>query len=334
MSKYKILFIEESREHLTELSRLLVALEASDEPGPLVDEVFRHTHSVKGMAASMGLDPIVRLAHRMEDVVGERRQSKARFGAAIIDLLLRGVDALTDQVDCFAGDSDIKGIKGINGIHGHDDLVAALEKATGTDEKEPEEAPSPSASPAPVGVRTVLVDLDETCKAPAVRLFLVHKCLAEFGDISASMPTIDAMRKGRVTELRARFDFASAANDDVIRTALLAVSEVASVAFESVAAAPAGPRPEANADGAKASVTVRVRTDILDTLIDNVGELFILRQRLESLVSDQAQAELRSALDALSVQIREVHNQVMAVRMTPMHTLTDRFPRLVRDLAR
>ena len=59
MSKYRVLFIEESREHLSELSRLLVAVETSDEPKPIIDEIFRHAHSLKGMAGSMGYDPIM-----------------------------------------------------------------------------------------------------------------------------------------------------------------------------------------------------------------------------------------------------------------------------------
>lgn len=325
MSKYKTLFIEESREHLAELSRLLVALEASDDPEPLIDEIFRHAHSIKGMAASMGHDPIVKVAHRMEDVVGERRNSKAAFGAAIVDLLLRCVDALTDQVECVDGDVT---------INAYDELVAAMAMPDEAVSDVADDKPAPAPTPAAAGSRTVVVELEKTSKAPGVRLFLVHKRLSELGSISESKPTVDAMRRGQVTETKARFALTSVESDEAIREALLGIAEVATVTVESVAATPAGPRAEATADGAKASVTLRVRTEILDTLIDNVGELFILRARLESLISGEAQVELRSALDSLSRQIREVHSQVMTVRMTPMHTLTDRYPRLVRDLAR
>ena len=85
---------------------------------------------------------------------------------------------------------------------------------------------------------------------------------------------------------------------------------------------------------AKGTTSVRVRTDILDTLIDDVGELFILRERLESLLAESPKPELRAVLDELSKAIREVHDQVMTVRMTPVRNLTDRYPRLVRDLGR
>ena len=80
--------------------------------------------------------------------------------------------------------------------------------------------------------------------------------------------------------------------------------------------------------------TVRVRTDVLDALIDTVGELFIARERLRIELGPKVSQEVRSGLDALGNRIREIHDQVMAVRMMPLRTLTDKYPRLIRDLSR
>jgi two-component system chemotaxis sensor kinase CheA len=77
-----------------------------------------------------------------------------------------------------------------------------------------------------------------------------------------------------------------------------------------------------------------VRTEVLDTLINSVGELFIARERLTNLLTGVQRPDLRAALDVLSARIRELHDQVMAVRMMPLRTLTERLPRLVRDLGR
>src|SRR3954451_6432427 len=102
VSKYRALFIEESREHLAEMSRLLVELETATARGPLIDEVFRHAHSIKSMAATMGYEPIATLAHRLEDVVGAHRATGSPFPPTTVDSLLRSVDALSAQVQSIA----------------------------------------------------------------------------------------------------------------------------------------------------------------------------------------------------------------------------------------
>ena len=58
MTRYKKIFMEESREHLSKLNQL--ALELEKDPGNMevINTIFREAHSVKGMASSMGYDPI------------------------------------------------------------------------------------------------------------------------------------------------------------------------------------------------------------------------------------------------------------------------------------
>jgi two-component system chemotaxis sensor kinase CheA len=67
LAKYTNLFIEEATEHLAEMSRALLELEKSPDSTDAIDRVFRMAHSIKGMAASLGLEAINALAHRLED---------------------------------------------------------------------------------------------------------------------------------------------------------------------------------------------------------------------------------------------------------------------------
>ena len=57
--------------------------------------MFRHAHSVKGMAASMGLEPIAELAHRVEDLVDSVRGDESRLDRERVDLLLAATDAIS-----------------------------------------------------------------------------------------------------------------------------------------------------------------------------------------------------------------------------------------------
>lgn len=80
--------------------------------------------------------------------------------------------------------------------------------------------------------------------------------------------------------------------------------------------------------------TVRVRTELLDNLINLTGELITNKHRLVNLSGGHDTPGISGALAELSRLLRGLHNEVLNVRMMPFSSLTDRFPRIVRDLAR
>ncbi|RKG87023.1 chemotaxis protein CheA [Corallococcus terminator] len=101
MSRYLGLFISEATEHLEALGRDLVELER-EATASTVDSMFRHAHSVKGMASSMGFEPIAMLAHRVEDLVDAVRGDRKLLDRDLVDLLLNAADTLTAQVRAVA----------------------------------------------------------------------------------------------------------------------------------------------------------------------------------------------------------------------------------------
>ncbi|MFP2902382.1 Hpt domain-containing protein, partial [Corallococcus sp. 4LFB] len=105
MSRYLGLFISEATEHLEALGRDLVALER-EATASTVDSMFRHAHSVKGMASSMGFEPIAMLAHRVEDLVDAVRQDRKLLDRDLVDLLLNAADTLTAQVRAVASNRE------------------------------------------------------------------------------------------------------------------------------------------------------------------------------------------------------------------------------------
>ena len=101
MSRYLGLFLTEASEHLEGLGRDLVQLEREGAPA-VVDSMFRHAHSVKGMASSMGFEPIAVLAHRVEDLVDAIRHDPSRLDRSLVDLLLAATDVMMAQVRAVA----------------------------------------------------------------------------------------------------------------------------------------------------------------------------------------------------------------------------------------
>lgn len=80
--------------------------------------------------------------------------------------------------------------------------------------------------------------------------------------------------------------------------------------------------------------TIRVRTDWLDTLLDRVGDLLIISQRMWALERESPHPRASRLLGELSRLLAGLHQDALSVRMTPLTVLTERLPRVVRDLAR
>jgi two-component system, chemotaxis family, sensor kinase CheA len=84
----------------------------------------------------------------------------------------------------------------------------------------------------------------------------------------------------------------------------------------------------------EARQTVRVRTEVLDHLINTTGELITNKHRLMNVSQGIGSPNLNDALSELSKLLRELYNEVINVRMMPVAMIIDRFPRMIRDLAK
>lgn len=97
------------------------------------------------------------------------------------------------------------------------------------------------------------------------------------------------------------------------------------------AAAPAMPARE-NAPAAE--TTVRVDTKRLDDIMNMVGELVLVRNRLQRLGAESEDEHMHKAVSNLDVVTTDLQSAVMQTRMQPIKKVFGRFPRVVRDLAR
>ena len=90
----------------------------------------------------------------------------------------------------------------------------------------------------------------------------------------------------------------------------------------------------ARAEGPRGEATVRVDTAKLDDIMNLVGELVLVRNRLSTLRGQQEDEQLGKAVGDLELVTADLQSAVMKTRMQPIKKVFGRFPRLVRDLAR
>ncbi|KJH77536.1 MULTISPECIES: chemotaxis protein CheA [Pseudomonas] len=92
--------------------------------------------------------------------------------------------------------------------------------------------------------------------------------------------------------------------------------------------------PPAEKPASEAETTVRVDTARLDEIMNMVGELVLVRNRLVRLGANSADEAMSKAVSNLDVVTADLQTAVMKTRMQPIKKVFGRFPRLVRDLAR
>ena len=87
-------FVVESEEALQRMDQDMVALESAPNDADLLNRIFRAIHTIKGTSSFLGLDPIVKLSHRAEDVLNALRRGDCRLTRRMMDALLGARDQL------------------------------------------------------------------------------------------------------------------------------------------------------------------------------------------------------------------------------------------------
>ncbi len=343
LSKYLALFVSESRDHLDALSAGLVRLEksggAGEDPAAVVDELFRHAHSLKGMAAAMQQEGIALVAHRAEDVIGVLRSRGEAPSAELTDLLLSVTDALSEMVrEAGAGGVPVAPEALAERLSGASIRLRGIEAPP----EPPAASPVQEVSPARGRKRRLRVDVAvaEGSQVPAVRGFLVLKRLEVAGSIASSSPAAEELRAGRMPGRTLTVEIETGQSIPELERTLAQIADLARVEVREVeetspvAAPPPAPRPEGAAEQVR---TVRVRAEMLDEFLDVSGDLLLATARLRELGRAMPEAGRRAheeGVDRLQAIAKDLHGRVMSARMTPLTVLSDRLPRAARDLAR
>ncbi len=148
-------FLIETQELISKITRDLLELERASAPGPALEPAYeniaRNLHTLKGSAATLGLEDCSALAHKMEDVVAPLRSALSPFPAQTMDDVLRGLDSLLGRVRAHSegkGDElpDVATLMAGLVKHAVEEAAAPATAALAA-ELEPEEQTRPPAPP-------------------------------------------------------------------------------------------------------------------------------------------------------------------------------------------
>lgn len=215
----------------------------------------------------------------------------------------------------------------------------------------------------------IQVEIREDCILKAARAYMVFDALEQNGEIIKSTPSAEDIEQdkfdfafsvyyvssleqakleeviGRVSELKTVSVSAldeetlaemARATDDMTKaeTAATAVAEAAPPEKSSVPASTAQSAAPKGGQTPVASRTIRVDIDRLDVLMNLFSELLIDRVRLESLAEEIKRQDLVETVEHMARVSSDLQNIVLKLRMVPVESVFNRFPRMVRDLAK
>ncbi|NIM50163.1 MAG: chemotaxis protein CheA [Gemmatimonadales bacterium] len=324
-SQYAELFLAESREHLSTVNQLLLEWERDPQASEPVQGIFRAVHTIKGMAATMGYGKVADLAHRTENLLDLLRRGDLSATDEILELLFQSADSLDRAVEAsVAGreaDLDVSAV-----VRAVDQAATAYEQMVPRPAKARPSAPVVAAPPG-VGRRVQVVLRQET-PLKGARAILILRRVEALGTLFAVEPAPVAL-EAEGFDGRFAFRIEAAVSDEVIERTIREAGDVERV--ELVAEEAAAPRPEAAGGPAR---HIRVDLRRLDALMNRIGELVTSRDRLAALSTQRADPELEDLAVGISRLSGELQEEIIQARMTPVWQVFDRFPRLVRDLAR
>jgi len=354
LREFRAAFVAEAEEHLAAVQSLLLKVERAEREGKRAPgelrELMRLVHTVKGLSAMVGVEPIVALAHRMEAVLRQAERAGGLLNEQAIEVLLAAARAIESRIRSVAEErSPAAAPPG---------LLAALDNV---------ELPAPEAlAELPLdpllasklgpserhqleegtlgGKRAVRVDFAPSAEkaAEGFTINTVRERLASLAEIVKVIP-VTSPASGKVpTGLFFALLLLTDATDEAIADAVgvdpADVELVLLPRAPACASLPVDVEDDACLAEGRGGL-LRVEVGRVDDAIAMLGGLVVTRARIVHAI-DRVEAaggdtrELRSLMLDTARQLRDLRAALLRVRMVPMAAVLERLPLLVRGLAR
>lgn len=354
-------FLVEAGEIIEQLDEQLVQIEKAPDDKDLLNSIFRGFHTVKGGAGFLGLNELVDICHAAENVFDMLRNGKITLNAASMDAVLQAYDEITRLFTAVQNREPLDPVPAelITRLHdiadgksvGGDAAAAAPEPEPAPEpapEPEPEPKPEPKPEPAPADENRSVDDITED-EFEALLDQLHGKGHAPGAENdeqnNKSVDATDAEFDKMLHDAGHDSDKAAPAPAPVAKPAAAPapapdaakVVEQKKAPVKGAAAIAAAKPPVQKTQAAAApdvETTMRVDSKVLDDIMNMVGELVLVRNRLVSIAAHRSDQEMNKVIANLDVVTADLQGSVMKTRLQPIKKVFGRFPRLVRDLAR
>ncbi len=325
-------FLVEATELVEGLGEQLSDLEQSPTDKDLLNAVFRGFHTIKGGAGFLGLTSLIEICHRAENIFDKIRAGVVAYDAVTADAIIRAFDIISDFIDDLNGgarelaevDKDLLDELDVITVGGNSKTVATNENSSNSQLSLSDD-----------------VDLDGDMTDEEFEALLNQRDSLDEPSPTTSGLTLfeDADPDGDMTD--EKFEALLIQRDELDpeiepepEPAIVIKTPPSPKQVDSKQTT-SKPNNVGKPVASTAELTVRVDTRRLDEIMNLVGELVLVRNRLITLSSgDDSSEDLVNAVGNLDHVTTDLQASVMKTRMQPVKKVFGRFPRVVRDLAR
>jgi len=338
------IFRVESEEHLNNLTNLLLQLEKDSKNTHLLEEIFRTAHSMKGASRMMGFTSIEKISHELENIFGLLRKGTSDLDADDFDLIYDGIDVISKIVDKMSKDGSEQGIDINSALEKLSKLYSEKEAGAATTAKEPPKKKAPATTKSRKKKTTVETKEKEPSRKATARepeketaITATSEQITEAEDFDDSVVRVPTRRlddlMNQVSELFTSkirsnqllndtgklIDDMDALHQDFDRKKsllgkltqkLMALSE------------------ERGVNGMDADWYYEI-TSLNQILNLNSVRTTELKNALGSIYEKHSEDNLRN-----ETIIDDIEKSLSTIRMLPLSTIFDHFPRMVRDISK
>ena len=358
-------FVIESLEGLDRLDQALVFLEETPDDTQTITEIFRILHTIKGTCGFLAFQHLEKVAHRGENLLSLLRDSVLYIDGDITNALLATVDAIRAILETIEQ-------TGEEGEPDNAAVIAELERLSARADHNPEqepprgapnadldsEAPAESAGLEPA-VASAADPLAPT-ESPAVESPAVEPLDPAVADPAVADP---ALAESAVADPETDAEIEPAAQEpavppsppaerlgDILVSDAVAKRDDVEIAAAEQALGDSRPIGKILTDQGKARAgdvekavakqtssadsTIRVDVDLLNQLMNLVGELVLSRNQIIQLSDSGDSRDFAAPAQRLNQITSELQEGVMKTRMQPIGNIWGKLPRVVRDLSR
>lgn len=350
-------FLIEAFEMIEQLDQDLIELENNPKDLDLLNRIFRVAHTIKGSSSFLNFNILTTLTHNMEDILNKARKEELIITPNVMDIVLESIDLMKNILISIRDTGSDKGDIDI------DDVVQKLQNISQSESKQDKKSTKETESNTKENISQNISQKEEI-KTPPTNTddnstntnVVESKASQESGDVDYSNFTSEEIEKEIERLLKQRQE------EDRQRRAAKKlqgqqpVQQQAKKENKSVES----PKPEArpvakpmakkqtntkkddNAITTNLEQTIRVDVKRLDHLMNLIGELVLGKNRLISIYDEveerydgeQFLDELNQVVSTISIVTTDLQLAVMKTRMLPVSKVFNKFPRMVRDLAR
>ncbi|GIE80063.1 ATPase [Actinoplanes philippinensis] len=307
----------ESHENLDQIDRDLVSLEQEPGSRDLISRIFRAIHTIKGTSGFLAFSRLEKLAHAGESLLSRLRDGVQPVTPETITVLLLCIDGVRSILSSIEE----------NGSEAEVDIESMIVRIKAQMDA-PTDAAAPAAEAAPAEA------------APAEGGPAAEAPVSVEHEAPAARPAPEPVTDQRQPLGQMLVDAGAAQASDVASALQQQIEgderKLGTILLEEGKAAPTAVSEALQSQAPKRSIAdsaIRVDVDLLDTLMNMVGELVLARNQLVRGVMEIGDSGLVRSAQRLGMITSELQEGIMKTRMQPIEHIWSKLPRVVRDLS-